>query len=273
VPIDGWQAGSDGSDEHWHGRNFSVQFENNMATAPETMNCPACGAPVSSDATQCEHCGARLAMVACPSCFGMVFAGAKFCSHCGAAIARAEVAAPTKELCPRCQVDMEAVVIGKTNLRECPKCEGIWAETVALQQICADREQQSAVLGTAAPLPENDNPDLAVRYVPCPICGTLMNRVNFAHCSHVIVDVCRAHGTWFDKDELRRIVEFIRSGGLDIARANEVAELDQRERAMRAAQLAAPLDSPLLFRQEHYDRLGGGIASAAANLISSYFFD
>jgi Zn-finger nucleic acid-binding protein len=237
------------------------------------MNCPACGAPVSSDATQCEHCGARLAMVACPSCFGMVFAGAKFCSHCGAAIAREEVAATTTELCPRCKVNMDAVMIGKENLRECPHCEGIWVDMASLQRICADREEQAAVLGNAAPLPTADGTSENIRYLPCPVCNTLMNRVNFAHCSHVIVDVCRAHGTWFDKDELRRIVEFIRAGGLDIAREQEIADLDQKERAMRAAQLGLPLDSPLLFREQHYNRLGGGLASAAANLVTSFFVD
>ena len=47
------------------------------------------------------------------------------------------------------------------------------------------------------------------------------NRINFAKCSGVIVDVCKGHGTWFDRDELTRIVEFIRGGGLDAARAKE----------------------------------------------------
>ena len=45
-----------------------------------------------------------------------------------------------------------------------------------------------------------------------------MNRVNFAKCSDVIVDVCKGHGTWFDKDELRQIVEFIRGGGMEQSR-------------------------------------------------------
>src|SRR5258707_5681022 len=88
----------------------------NMTTSPQSMNCPTCGAPVSSSATQCEHCGSRLAVVACPSCFGMVFAGAKFCSHCGAAIARAEVPVAAAALCPRCRVDMQAVGVGQTHL-------------------------------------------------------------------------------------------------------------------------------------------------------------
>src|SRR5215470_10922383 len=121
----------------------------------ETLNCPMCGAPAASDATRCEHCGARLATVACPSCFGMIFLGAKFCSHCGARVDRTEVETDAHNLCPRCRVDMKAVLIGKTNLLECPGCEGIWADAASLEQICQDREQQSAVLGMASPLPAN----------------------------------------------------------------------------------------------------------------------
>lgn len=215
-------------------------------------------------------------MVACPSCFGMVFEGAKFCSHCGAAIARMEIPAATKAPCPRCRVNMAAIVIGTTNLRECPSCEGIWADTASLQQICVDREQQSAVLGVARTLPtEANNLELNVRYVPCPACSKLMNRVAFARCSHVVVDVCKEHGTWFDKDELRRIVEFIRAGGLEAARAEEVAELERKRQELRAAQISAPssdsYSSPILSRRAHYDNLGGGIASAAARLLTSFF--
>ncbi len=186
--------------------------------AAETLNCPMCGAAASSDAPRCEHCGARLATVACPSCFGMMFVGAKFCSHCGAKADRTEVADGPHEICPRCRVEMEAVLIGKTHLEECPRCEGVWADADSVRQICADQEQQAAVLGmptsqTAAAASIEEH----IHYIPCPVCKTLMNRVNFAHCSGVIVNVCTQHGTWFDKDELRRIVEFIRAGGLEAA--------------------------------------------------------
>ena len=76
----------------------------------------------------------------------------------------------------------------------------------------------------------------------------------------MIVDVCTAHGTWFDKDELRRIVEFIRAGGLEAARADEIAELERKRREFIAAQLAGPAyDEPsnlapsalLRFGQRH----------------------
>jgi len=245
-----------------------------MPNTPETLNCPSCGAPVAPDATVCEHCSSRLALVACPSCFGMVIAGAKFCSHCGAAISREEIPAGKVERCPRCRVAMESVLIGKTNLRECQNCQGIWADAASLQQICADREQQSAVLGTASPVPPNTgNIEKNIRYIPCPVCTKLMNRVMFAHCSGVIVDVCKPHGTWFDKDELRRIVEFIRAGGMDAARADEMEQLEEKRRQLRAEQIAGKWDSRTESRIEYYDRAHNGIASAAANLITSFFFD
>jgi Zn-finger nucleic acid-binding protein len=61
-----------------------------------------------------------------------------------------------------------------------------------------------------------------------------MNRINFARCSGVVVDVCRGHGTWFDRDELSRIVEFIRGGGLDAARSREKAALEEERRQLES---------------------------------------
>lgn len=63
-----------------------------------------------------------------------------------------------------------------------------------------------------------------------------MNRFNFADCSGVILDACKPHGIWFDPDELRRIVEFIRGGGLDMARVKERRNLEiERRRIEQAA--------------------------------------
>src|SRR5439155_12887026 len=73
------------------------------------------------------------------------------------------------------------------------------------------------------------------RYLPCPRCGELMNRLNFAHASGVIIDICQPHGIWFDKDELRRIIEFIRAGGLDRARLKEQQQLEEARRELQAA--------------------------------------
>jgi Zn-finger nucleic acid-binding protein len=227
-----------------------------------------CGAPAATDATKCDHCGARLATVACPSCFGLMFAGAKFCSHCGAKADREVTADSVRELCPRCNLEMTAVVIGGVNLRECARCEGIWADSESFRQICADREKQAAVLGMAGSLPAPDEANTAmnVRYVPCPICRALMNRVNFAHCSHVVVNVCVKHGTWFDRDELRRIVEFIRAGGLEQARDREMAELEEERKAVKAARLGAAEYVP---EPSRHDGISIGL-TAVADVLGAF---
>jgi Zn-finger nucleic acid-binding protein len=130
---------------------------------------------------------------------------------------------------------MLSIRIGGEAMRECEHCSGLWVEVAAFERICTSREQQSAVLGAASTVPGHavdlSTEPIQVRYVPCPQCGQLMNRINFAHCSGVIVDVCRGHGTWFDRDELREIVEFIRAGGLELSRQKEkrVIEFERQE--------------------------------------------
>ncbi len=51
-----------------------------------------------------------------------------------------------------------------------------------------------------------------MRYLKCPLCSVLMNRVHFAHHSRVVVSVCKPHGTWFDAGELTEVIEFVARG-------------------------------------------------------------
>ena len=145
----------------------------------EILRCPSCGASASSEATRCEFCNAALATVTCPSCFGMMFAGAKFCSHCGAKGNRNEEAGREPRLCPRCQVAMQTVKIGTTELLECGSCEGIWVDVDTLQQICSDREKQAFAASVPGAMNQPLELERNIRYVPCPVCHELMNRVQF----------------------------------------------------------------------------------------------
>ncbi|MGH7180265.1 MAG: zf-TFIIB domain-containing protein, partial [Tepidisphaeraceae bacterium] len=70
------------------------------------------------------------------------------------------------------------------------------------------------------------------RYRPCPQCGQMMNRINFAGGSGIVLDICKPHGIWFDHDELRKIIEFIREGGLDRAREVEKQKLSEQRRQL-----------------------------------------
>jgi Zn-finger nucleic acid-binding protein len=200
----------------------------------------------------------------------MMFIGSKHCPHCGAAAAQPTAADLSVLKCPRCKIDMSAITIGDTAMRECERCGGLWVEFAAFEKICADREQQSAVLGAAFPAPvrrSTDSTDFEkIRYVPCPQCGQLMNRINFAHCSGVIVDVCKGHGTWFDRDELSGIVEFIRGGGLEVARQKEKRSIEFERQQLRTEQMiAASRESGSILSYSDEERLGG--ITAAGGLL------
>ena len=233
----------------------------------QTLNCPNCGAAISSDAPQCQYCESKLATVACPSCFGMLFMGSKHCPHCGAAAVAAGGASLSVLKCPRCAIDMSSVMIGTAPVRECSRCEGLWLDTNVFQLICADRENQSMVLGDAlstghqAPIAHEDQ----VRYIPCPHCKQLMNRINFANCSGVVVDACKAHGTWFDRDELRQIVEFIRAGGMQLSREKVLHDLELQKEKLRTEAATASYRTTTVTYSLDDERLGG--VSAARGLL------
>jgi Zn-finger nucleic acid-binding protein len=123
-------------------------------------------------------------------------------------------------------------------LSGCARCAGVWAGAASFKTICADRETQAAYLGEGSFLPGppvSDPQSSPIVYRPCAVCGELMNRFNFANCSGVVLDSCRPHGVWFDPDELRRIVEFIRGGGLDLARDKERRSLELERRRLAQA--------------------------------------
>jgi Zn-finger nucleic acid-binding protein len=209
-----------------------------MTETMTTLRCPGCGAPASPDDGACGYCHAALTAVACPSCFAPVFRDTKHCPRCGVRTARESLGDWSALSCPRCTGRFAPVRVGDVELLECGDCGGAWMRPGPFERICAEREAQAAVL--ARPLSETRTAGGApekIRYLPCPQCSKHMNRVNFARYSGVIMDACKEHGTFFDRDELRRIVSFIREGGLDRARDRERERLVEEQQRLHRARL------------------------------------
>jgi Zn-finger nucleic acid-binding protein len=209
------------------------------------LRCPGCGAPATTDLHACSHCSARLATVACPSCFGRVFSGTRHCPHCGTRADRASSAVDERSFsCPRCAGELNPVQVGGVRLRECARCSGVWVAPEDFARVTTDAEQQAAVLAFRADAPPAAV-EARVQYLSCPVCGKLMNRNNFQRISGVILDQCKDHGAWLDADELRRIIEFIRAGGVDRARAMQKQALeDERRRLERGWLVTDPAMRP-----------------------------
>ena len=203
----------------------------------EALNCPNCGGAVASDRTQCEFCNSRLKTVACASCLGLMFLGSKHCGHCGREVRKVEVF-PDEKVgdCPRCKRPLESLRIQATQVRECMGCGGIWTSAQTFESICADKEEQSAVLTFIDAQTFDSRPAAAINYIPCPDCKQLMNRSNFARSSGVIIDLCKQHGVWFDAEELPKILDFIDKGGLVRSREKQKIALEEERSKLREEQ-------------------------------------
>ncbi len=204
------------------------------------FNCPNCGAAAGLESVSCTYCGSSLATRVCASCFGAVSVGMHYCPWCGAGAESDQPVTPADHECPRCSVKLREVGVGGHALQECTGCGGLWVDKEALQQICTQEEEQEAVLGfeeKCEPIKNEPQDGQGRVYVPCPVCGKLMNRQQFGGCSRVIVDWCRKHGTWFDRHELRQIVQFIQDGGLKKSRAREKRLIEDERNRLRRQQL------------------------------------
>ena len=241
-------------------------------TPATELRCPNCGAAAPADATTCPYCESRLATVACPKCFAIMFTGMKHCPRCGADAARVELGVASDRQCPRCTKAMLVVQVGTMPLDECNDCQGLWLDVELFTKICADQESRASIIqwrSAAAPSLAAARADV-IKYLACPQCRKLMNRMNFARVSGVIIDVCHDHGTWFDRDELYRVVTFVQEGGLDKARRVERERLVEEERKLRAlqSQRSTGAASAALFNPQRRDDTDA--ASPLGNLLKLF---
>lgn len=127
--------------------------------------------------------------------------------------------------------------IGGTIIYECGRCGGFWLETETFQKICVDKDQQERIIvypSQAKPVKREPDERPKKFYIPCPECGELMNQKNFAGCSGILIDSCKSHGVWLDRQELQKIVNFIKNGGLQKAREMELERLKDEQRRLEA---------------------------------------
>ena len=185
----------------------------------------------------------------CHHCYGMNAARAAHCSACGRELGLEPVGGEDERSCATCKQTLVAYRGTGGVLLDCAGCGGQFVEHELLSSLLESREVtgfavQRRVRRGALGLS-------AVRYVPCPTCRQLMNRKNFGGASGVVVDVCSAHGTWFDEGELPRVLAFVESGGLVLARA----QLREREREheherdadrARLSRMSSPISSSSL---------------------------
>lgn len=216
-------------------------------------HCGTCGAARTTTSRVCAFCKATFSDLdlrrdtMCPGCYGHIASSAKYCDHCGLGIQPTRVAGKASLLaCPVCSgVTLRTRHLPEADhpIDECARCGGAWLEMAIFDRV-VDRARTQAT--TAQPtkvrtLPTQNGP----LYRSCPVCREMMNRRNYGGSSAVIIDACKAHGVWFDAQELGHIVAWIRAGGFDRQRQQERDEEDRKRRVRESAQRnLLPTDGP-----------------------------
>ncbi len=195
------------------------------------MNCRNCGAALPPDSLICAYCNSRQ---------DVDLTG----------IHRHTVEVPESDrMCPRCQIVMPTINIkqdGKFLIERCNSCMGLFFDPGELEALLEEDVQhvyQVDHLRLNEIHKAKRSEDYPVAYIKCPVCGGLMNRMNFGSRSGVIVDRCKNHGIWLDGGELRQIMEWVKAGG-QIHNEKKQAEMErlqlQQEREkLRNQQMAA----------------------------------
>jgi len=231
-----------------------------VATAPEgvdtkTQRCSACGAVARDGDQSCDYCGCGIVPVdhrgglICPECMARNLDDARFCLACGVAFSPNEVAHDVPDQrCPCCEAWMHAREVGGLRVQECAKCLGLWTPDEvfdALVERATTAARERAANGDAiVPRVDGGNPASAeVEYRRCPVCDAMMTRRNFRKRSGVVVDRCRAHGTWLDAHELEQIAGFVLSGRAAEAERIEATRRDEERRRGAAVARAASVNA------------------------------
>ncbi|MBN2359899.1 MAG: zf-TFIIB domain-containing protein [Deltaproteobacteria bacterium] len=205
-----------------------------LLTVPEhelgAIRCPSCGGTIEAKAQRCRFCHTQLTRRNCPKCFAALREEARFCDQCGASVRplTADTMRASTHDCPRCQMPLFFQTCSEYPVEVCGQCLGMWLDHETLEHIYRDAPKRlesvaPQALPVADPGAANDRlPPQRTAYIPCPVCKRMMNPTNYARRSGVIIDVCRDHGTWFDADELNKILEFNASGGVEKSRLRDV---------------------------------------------------
>lgn len=105
--------------------------------------------------------------------------------------------------CPSCRTPL-----GRAHQRHglfaCATCGGIWVDLGTSQRLAAAADPSvSGVAQHVSNQARHPNVPANVPGRPCPACYAPMRPTTFGS---VYLDSCLAHGTWFDRDELTRVM-------------------------------------------------------------------
>jgi len=125
----------------------------------------------------------------------------------------------SERICPRCAIRLETIdlkIDGRFLIERCGQCLGLFFDPGELEAVLqatvanvftVNNSQMDSINATMRAK------EYGVTYIKCPVCTTLMNRVNFGAKSGVVVNRCKEDGVWLDGGDLRHLFEWMKAGG------------------------------------------------------------
>lgn len=211
--------------------------------------CSHCSAPLPANTLLCKYCGTR--------------------NDIDLRTAPFTVEKPaTERICPNCDTALQTVLIKFAepfSIERCNTCHGLFFDPGEVEALL--ESSVSNVFDINAQLIDNINSDRyrksqPIRYVKCPVCRVLMNRVNFGQRSGVVVDRCISHGVWLDSGELVHLMEWKKAGG----------QLLQQKAAQQAQQQRNKQHVPLPYSDDRGGILGKGLETDLLDIVTSVVF-
>lgn len=109
--------------------------------------------------------------------------------------------------CPGCELTgtLNDPGLDDPSVLRCSDCGGFWLGRAVFTATASDRELTDTLQALDSSTYKREISP--VSYRSCPQCGEHMGRRQYGNAG-VVIDICTAHGFWFDAGELKKILAF-----------------------------------------------------------------
>lgn len=191
--------------------------------------------------------------------------------------------------CARCRVQMDTVTVqihGNLHVERCHDCFGIFFDRDELEDLLeqAVNDPHNVDYQRLASLAEEKPPsEFSSTYVPCPVCGEIMNPRSYGVRSGVVAHTCKEDGVWLDGGALGQLLRWAKVGGrlqsggrVDVLGDPDAATGEQGSGARRTSQRSTDRERGVLESlntletrrsRSGGDLLGDAVAEAVTDVL------
>jgi len=170
--------------------------------------------------------------------------------------------------CPRCDIAMFGAELETFEVTACGGCGGLWLDKQTRRRMARKRRSGAVRLAELAARKSTRTAQTESK-VGCTICNKPMRRKRVKG-THVVVDVCAKHGTWFDREELPKVAHAVLERRFARAEAKLLAAVQKTKLTRGERNVVEMMRSPDQARSgssSNVIKRGGGLAGLAIGLV------